>query len=233
FVESDGRLFLRAFRNDGYSNTDWYGWNQPVLSPCDCTVREIRLNPATNEPGILGKPPASAIELAAADGTRVTLVHIQDPVVREGDTVRAGQQLARVGNNGYSRSPHVHIGAWRDGGRCRSAGIRARSRSPDVAPVSPAPATPAAALHWPRRIRGRCCRRSPSAGPAPSPRATPWPIHAGRLRHTRCNRSAASHASASSANAGTAAAGRRPAPAVGRRRRGRPRGARTAPRPAA
>jgi Membrane proteins related to metalloendopeptidases len=114
FVESDGRAFTRLYRNDGYSNADWYGWNQPVLSPCDCTVRRILLNPVTNEPGIAGKPPASMILLEAADGTQVVLGHIQDPVVREGEAVRAGQQLARVGNNGYSRNPHIHIGAWRD-----------------------------------------------------------------------------------------------------------------------
>jgi murein DD-endopeptidase MepM/ murein hydrolase activator NlpD len=42
------------------------------------------------------------------------LAHLQDIQVREGDTVRAGEFIARVGNNGYSRNPHVHVAAWKD-----------------------------------------------------------------------------------------------------------------------
>lgn len=114
FVEEDGRAFMKSYRNDGRVNEDWFGWNQPVLSPCDCTVVRIGLNPATNVPGMLGTPPASMIMLEATDGTRVVLAHVQSLSVKEGQEVSAGQAIARVGNNGYSRMPHIHIGAWKD-----------------------------------------------------------------------------------------------------------------------
>jgi len=42
------------------------------------------------------------------------LAHIQKPEVKEGDTVIQGQLVARVGNDGYARCPHIHIGAWQD-----------------------------------------------------------------------------------------------------------------------
>ena len=41
------------------------------------------------------------------------IAHVKDVRVAEGDSVVAGEIVASVGNNGYSRQPHVHIGAWR------------------------------------------------------------------------------------------------------------------------
>jgi hypothetical protein len=114
FVEEGGRAFMKSYRSEGLANEDWFGWNQPVLSPCDCKVIKISLNPVTNTPGVLGTPPASMIVLEASDGTRVVLAHVQSLSVQEGQQVNAGQPIARVGNNGYSRMPHIHIGAWKD-----------------------------------------------------------------------------------------------------------------------
>lgn len=113
FVEKDGRAFMRAFNSDGLTNADWYGWNQDVLAPCDCEVVEVHINPVTNVPGVMGKPPASSIQFQAADGTLVLVAHIQAPRVMKGDKVKAGQVIAKVGNNGMCRNPHIHIGAWR------------------------------------------------------------------------------------------------------------------------
>jgi hypothetical protein len=114
FVDEGGRAFMKSYRSDGLANEDWFGWNQPVLSPCDCKVIKISLNPVTNTPGVLGTPPASMIVLEASDGTRVVLAHVQSLSVQEGQQVNAGQAIAKVGNNGYSRMPHIHIGAWKD-----------------------------------------------------------------------------------------------------------------------
>lgn len=111
-VEKDDRAFMRPYATDGLSNEDWYGWNKAVLSPCDCSVVTVEMNPVTNDPGKTGKPPASSIELKTADGVSVVLAHIQRPVVKKGDSIKAGQVIASVGNNGYSRAPHIHIGAW-------------------------------------------------------------------------------------------------------------------------
>ena len=36
-----------------------------------------------------------------------------DLSVKEGDTVKAGDIVAKVGNNGFSRNPHIHVGAWK------------------------------------------------------------------------------------------------------------------------
>lgn len=117
FVESDGRLFARTHQRDGYRNEDWHGWNQIVLSPCRCIVESVSINPVVNRPGKLGKPPASSIVLLREDGVRFSLSHITDPSVAKGDQVQPGDSIARVGNNGYSRAPHIHIGAYkgRDG----------------------------------------------------------------------------------------------------------------------
>lgn len=112
-VEVDGRVFMRHYEGDGRSNEQWYGWRQPLLSPCSCKVVRLHENPKVNEPGVLGEPPASSIVLEAADGTHFLLAHIQEPIVKVGDTVEAGQPIARIGNNGYGRTPHLHIGAWR------------------------------------------------------------------------------------------------------------------------
>lgn len=111
-VTEDGRTWSRPHRGDGRRNEDWYGWNVELLSPCDCKVVKLHLNPVTNEPGVLGKPPASHVVLEREDGTTFLLAHLQQPTVAVGDTVAAGQPIARVGNNGYGRVPHVHIGAW-------------------------------------------------------------------------------------------------------------------------
>lgn len=39
----------------------------------------------------------------------------QDLLVKEGQHVRAGQQIARVGNNGHSTGAHLHFELWRGG----------------------------------------------------------------------------------------------------------------------
>jgi hypothetical protein len=110
--ESDGG-YMKLYRTDGKANEDWYGWREPVLSPISGTVDRINMNAVVNSPGQLGKPPATFIVIASKDGTRVLLAHITEVAVKEGDAVRAGQPLGVVGNSGFARSPHIHVGAWR------------------------------------------------------------------------------------------------------------------------
>ena len=96
----------------GSKNEDYHIWGKAVLAPFDGVVERVRINPVINVPGTLGKPPASSIVFRRADGVRVVLSHLYKIKVSVGDSVRAGQSVAVVGNNGMSTSPHVHIGAW-------------------------------------------------------------------------------------------------------------------------
>ena len=110
----DGGGFYSAHTGDGLSNEDWFSWQQPVLAGFDGTVVRLSLNEVTNSPGHLGEPPASMIVLEREDGVHLLYAHIADPRVAEGDAVTAGQQIAIVGNNGFARNPHIHLGAWKD-----------------------------------------------------------------------------------------------------------------------
>lgn len=112
-VEEDGRQWMRGYKNSGQENSDWYGYGADVLAPCDCTIANIRINPDESLPGQLGKPPASSVTFKRLDKTLILLAHVKDIQVSVGDQVEAGDVVASVGNNGYSRQPHVHIGAWR------------------------------------------------------------------------------------------------------------------------
>lgn len=109
----NGRRWARSHAGEGDRNEDWYGWGQDVLSPCDCVVARINLNPKINSPGLLGSPPASFIELTRDDGIHFVLAHIDEPQVAVGNRVHPGQLIAKVGNNGFSFHPHIHVGAWK------------------------------------------------------------------------------------------------------------------------
>lgn len=106
--------WIRAYRTDGRTNEDWFGWNEPLLAPCGSTIAAVRINEVTNDPGTMGDPPASAIIFRTDDGTNIVYAHVQEVTVGVGDVVKAGDVVARIGNNGMCRNPHVHVGAWRD-----------------------------------------------------------------------------------------------------------------------
>jgi murein DD-endopeptidase MepM/ murein hydrolase activator NlpD len=114
-LPADGRSgFSKPYKTDGKTNDDWYGWKQPVLVPFDGVVARVNINAVVNKPGELGKPPASFVIFRREDGTMVLIAHVDEITVKEGDSVSVGKPFAKVGNNGFGRNPHIHVGAWRD-----------------------------------------------------------------------------------------------------------------------
>ena len=106
--------YLRFFRQDGTLNEEWYGWHANVLAPFDGRVVDVMHNDVTNVPGTMGKSPPGGIVFLRDDGLVVVYGHLDNVLVKEGDRVKAGQTVAIDGNNGMARSPHVHVGAFRD-----------------------------------------------------------------------------------------------------------------------
>lgn len=49
------------------------------------------------------------VVLRHADGLKTVYGHINRSFVAEGDTVEAGQQIAEIGNRGFSTGPHLHF----------------------------------------------------------------------------------------------------------------------------
>lgn len=114
----DGR-FVSFYTGDGTRNEDWHSWNETLLAPFDGVVTFVSINPNTTVPGVWGEGRSSVVGFKRSGGdpgappVQVGYVHVQDVLVAEGDTVTAGQPVARIGNNGSSWHPHVHIGAFR------------------------------------------------------------------------------------------------------------------------
>ena len=114
---SEGDAFPALFAGDGSRNEDWHIWREPVLAPFDGVIAFVSENETVNTPGTWGEGRAAAVLVRrAGDDERpvhVALVHLREIGVAPGDTVRAGQPVGRVGNNGIARFPHLHIGAFR------------------------------------------------------------------------------------------------------------------------
>ena len=113
-VEIEGRMWLRAHEGDGSKNEQWFGWNMELLSPCECEIVGIHVNATDNSPGIMGKGRSTSITLRRSDGVHFLLAHVRDIRVQVGDSVKSGEGVAMFGNNGFARSPHVHVAAWKE-----------------------------------------------------------------------------------------------------------------------
>lgn len=87
-----------------------------VTSPCDGTVVFMRdgLEDARGAQNEREKPAGNTVVLDC-DGATVALAHFMKDsiVVAEGDAVRVGAPLGRVGNSGNTSEPHLHIHAER------------------------------------------------------------------------------------------------------------------------
>jgi len=71
------------------------------------------------------------VVLRHTDGTQSVYGHVNRSFVREGQKVKAGEEIAEIGNRGYSTGPHLHLEIWsKDGSKInpltwlRKRGIR-------------------------------------------------------------------------------------------------------------
>ena len=101
----------QAFVGDPEHHASWHGFGQPVLAPADGTVVSVRDHLAEEPVGVIGEGEGNAIVLDIGGGRYVVLEHLQQgsALVRAGQSVTRGQQIAAVGNTGNSLSPHLHV----------------------------------------------------------------------------------------------------------------------------
>ncbi|GAB3017808.1 peptidase M23 [Mycobacterium bourgelatii] len=112
------------YTGDRTKNESYVSFGQPVHAVADGTVVEILDDLEANVPGIL---PASDPVLAAkltvenvdgnhiildlGDGVYAMYAHLDKGslLVKKGDKVTKGQQIAKLGNTGNSNAPHLHF----------------------------------------------------------------------------------------------------------------------------
>lgn len=105
----------RAYKpgTNGERNEDWYGWREDVFAPFDGRVVRVERPDTTNTPGVMNREAQPGLIFFENDeGVTVLYAHVREIAVGEDQRIEAGEVVAKVGNNGNSRAPHVHVGAW-------------------------------------------------------------------------------------------------------------------------
>lgn len=163
YVTNDGR----THRNDGADVSDYFGYGQPVLAPAGGTVRAVTDGLPDTPIGGRVKWQNSCgnhVVIDVAPGEFLFLCHLiaGSLAVRAGEAVSAGQEVARLGNSGRSREPHVHVHLqttpdanlgegiplffheYRDGGTVVERGMPTGGRAPQIVEHADLPDRPAA-----------------------------------------------------------------------------------------
>jgi hypothetical protein len=111
----------RIYSGDGLRLEDHYSWNQPVYATAGGKVAYVGYDMPDLPPGA---PPDSrifrddmrrllgnAIAISHANGEFSYFGHLQQAslTVNEGQIVRRGALIGRVGNSGHSPGPHLHV----------------------------------------------------------------------------------------------------------------------------
>ena len=105
----DGALFT----GDGTKDEDFFAFGQPVLAPAAGKIASVDDEYADNTPGKgSDTDPAegNTIVIDHGNGEFSVLAHLKagSIKVKVGDSVKAGQELAQIGQSGNSPIPHLH-----------------------------------------------------------------------------------------------------------------------------
>lgn len=113
-LNEDGISRPYPSETNGKRNDDWYGWRKDVLAPFEATVARVLKPDTVNTPGTMNREaqPGGIVFEDTSKNITIFYGHVREIEVEEGETVRPGEVVAKVVNNGNSRNPHVHIGAW-------------------------------------------------------------------------------------------------------------------------
>ncbi|MCX7954678.1 MAG: urea transporter [Bacteroidales bacterium] len=102
-----------TFKNNGFNLSDYYCYNQIVISPGNGYVVKILDNIKDNVIGDINTVQnwGNSIVIKHAEHLYSQISHLKENsfLVKEGDYVYAGQPIARVGNSGRSPQPHLHF----------------------------------------------------------------------------------------------------------------------------
>jgi hypothetical protein len=106
----------KTHRGDGDRCEDFVCYGRPVLAPADGKVVAV-LDDMPDQPiGVLGGMPSGGNQVVievkdARQSQYLFLCHLQRGTitVHEGDAVKQGQPVAKVGNSGNTSEPHLHI----------------------------------------------------------------------------------------------------------------------------
>jgi murein DD-endopeptidase MepM/ murein hydrolase activator NlpD len=125
------------YQGDGTKLEDYYAYGQEIIAPAGGVVLQAFDGSDDNPPGVLPQMPspdelrkmaeqarapgqpggmqirmprANVVSIDHENGEMSVFLHIQKGSlqVKHGDSVRAGKVLARVGNSGMSKAPHLH-----------------------------------------------------------------------------------------------------------------------------
>lgn len=106
----------KTHEGEGYVVWDYFIYGQPVLSPASGNVIAVSDGDPDQSPSNEANLPYSNAGgnhiLIAINGSEfLVLGHLQPGSirVREGESVSAGQEIAKAGNSGRSGAPHLHL----------------------------------------------------------------------------------------------------------------------------
>lgn len=114
-ADNKGRLVLPSEEND--KNTDFPAFDEPLFAAADGEVVKVVGKYPNEKPGVLNPDytykdaGGNHVIIDIGDGKYLLYAHIKPGSieVKEGQRVKSGQMIARLGNSGNTSAPHLHI----------------------------------------------------------------------------------------------------------------------------
>ncbi|HCW9113145.1 TPA: M23 family metallopeptidase, partial [Staphylococcus aureus] len=108
----------KTYKNQGKVNTDYFCFGKDIIAPANGTVEKVvngvqdNSIGSTNESQFLGN--YIVIKHAENEYSLIAHLHQYSIIVNEGQNVKYGDIIGKVGNSGNSTEPHIHFQVMND-----------------------------------------------------------------------------------------------------------------------